>query len=340
MSASTKKSWWVTQPGALMNAQGGGVLTGLAGIVLGVLSLTYALAAGLVAMLGPTVGDLAVLGTLSAIAAVLGVALVSFGESYFARWFRASARTSVARMALAVRAAVAASLVVGFGATLTTWVASALKVDRSVVPDVGFPIASLVLVLALTVGGLLSQRLLRLEGLRWQRAAIGWAGFTALLLVTGLAFTGFAWFRTGDLALSVSFSGRWMGWTLSGSALAVLMAASARKRLSIWDGADRWRDATLTPDLRLVFADGSGSRAASAYFSGYSGPVVVMPTAAEAGSVFRGDGAPADGWVVPGTRAALEEAVRCSRAMAAVTVAAVALIATAPLAVWLVSLIG
>ncbi|MDP3214273.1 MAG: hypothetical protein Q8S73_09230, partial [Deltaproteobacteria bacterium] len=101
-----------------------------------------------------------------------------------------------------------------------------------------------------------------------------------------------------------------------------------------------WRDATVTPELRIVFADGSGDRPASEYFRGYAGPVVVMPTAEAAGAVFRGDGAPADGWLVPGTRAALEESVRCVRAMAHLTVAAVGLMAVAPLAVWLVSLVG
>jgi hypothetical protein len=43
---------------------------------------------------------------------------------------------------------------------------------------------------------------------------------------------------------------------------------------------------------------------------------------------------------VVGTRAALEESVRCVRAMAHLTVAAVGLMAVSPLAVWLVSLVG
>lgn len=43
---------------------------------------------------------------------------------------------------------------------------------------------------------------------------------------------------------------------------------------------------------------------------------------------------------VVGTRAALEESVRCVRAMAYLTVAAVGLMAVAPLAAWLVSWMG
>jgi len=341
MSASTRKSWWVTQPGALMSADsGGGAVAGVVGMLLGVPILVHALTLGIGA-LGVRVPVLAAFqGVGALIVGFIGVALTSFGERAFAGSINGHAGFSAGRVAVALRTALAAAMLLGVGAALAHvwgrragWAVSGDEAGDNVVAA----LAGLVVTLAVCVP--LSRKLVGLGVVRWQRPVNGWAGVTLLLVVVGLVVTAYACVSQGSLD-ALLLHGRWVLWTVAGSALAVVMAASARKQLSIWDGADRWRDATLTPDLRLVFPDGSGSRAASAYFNGYAGPVVVMPTAAEAGAVFRGDGAPADGWVVPGTRAALEEAVRCARAMAAVTVAAVALVATAPLAVWLVSLVG
>jgi hypothetical protein len=195
------------------------------------------------------------------------------------------------------------------------------------------------LVPALIGFGLLSRYLVGLGTVRTRPAVLAWAGTVAALsLVAGLAW------GASQLGLySVhGASTVWRGllWTGALSGLAAVLALVAQRRLAIWDHPERWREATVTPELRIVFADGSGDRPASEYFRGYAGPVVVMPTAEAAGAVFRGDGAPTDGWLVPGTRAALEESVRCVRAMAHLTVAAVGLMAAAPLAVWLVSLVG
>ncbi len=341
MSASTKKSWWITQPGALMNAPGGGALTGLAGMLIGVPTLVYALTLGIDA-LGTPEPVFAVFEWVGAlIVGAVGVSLTSFGERSFAGAFRGRGGLSAGRVAVALRTSLAAALLLGVGAALVH-ILGRRTIQGSITGDQtsdGVALAMMGLLAMLTVAVPLSRQLVRWGGLPWRRSVIAWAGVTALSLAVALAMTMYACLSQGTVD-SLLLNGRWMLWTLVGGATALLMAASVRKQLSIWDGADRWRDATLTPDLRLIFADGSGSRSASSHFNGYAGPVVVMPTAAEAGAVFRGDGAPADGWVVPGTRAALEEAVRCARAMAAVTVAAVALVATAPLAVWLVSLIG
>jgi hypothetical protein len=189
---------------------------------------------------------------------------------------------------------------------------------------------------ALLASYVFARPVARLAALPPRRAVVAWAGATAALVLAavvawGLSLTGFRSLAGADAA--------WRGilWTLLGSGLAASMALLAQRRLALWDHADRWRDATLTPDLGLVFADGSGSRQASTAFNGYAGPVVVLPTAEAVGSAFRGDGAPSDGWVVVGTKAALLESVQCARAAARITVAAVALMATAPLAAWLVS---
>lgn len=333
MSDSTSKSWWIRQPGEMMGSLDGS-LSGLFGLLFGVSLLTAALALGLRAVVAEDWFGAASKALGAGMLGFVGLHVAAWGEASVAGWFRDSRRTSTARVSLGARAAVLVSVLVAVGCEVAH-VYAGMGIGGG--PDDvsgGVGVAVTAMVPALVVGALLSRQLLRLDGVRGRRVVIGWAGFTALSVVGALVAASYFWFACGSLA-TLSAAGPRVLWTLVGSAVALAMAASARKRLAIWDGADRWREATLTPDLRLVFADGSGSRPASAYFSGYSGPVVVMPTAAEAGAVFRGDGAPADGWVVPGTRAALEEAVRCSRVMARVTVAAVALVATAPLAVWL-----
>lgn len=332
MSAGANASWWVRQPGELMGAREGS-LSGLFGLVIGVSLLTAAVGLGLRAMATPDWFEAAARVVGGGMLGFVGLHVVSWGEASVAGWFRDSGRTSTARVSLAARVAVSLAVLAGVGFELLRPLGRVGISPASDDLSGGAGASVAVLVPALVVGALLSRQLLRLDGVRWRRVVVGWAGFTALTLVAGLGATAYCWSAFGSLA-GLSLLGRQVLWTLAGSAIALTMAASAQKRLSIWDGAERWREATLTPDLRLVFADGSGSRPASAYFNGYSGPVVVMPTAAEAGAVFRGDGAPADGWVMPGTRGALEEAVRCSRLMARVTAATVAVLATVPLAAW------
>jgi hypothetical protein len=358
---------WLPHPGnALSPSKPGGWVVGFAGLLFGAPALSGGLGMLFGATRAPSVG--AALGQLFAGAvgvAIGGVLLVSGEGALGGASIEGLSRSRPVAM-LAARAALALAVVVGFvallghiglgyaqlfqasGASLYD-PAGALPVTNDAdwyrlsghgaAVRFGLAAAFWTLPPGLLVIGFASRLLPRLGAMRVRPAVMAWAGAVATLtLVAALAWgaSRLGWYTASGAAVV------WRGalWTLAGAGVTAALALLAQRRLAIWDHPERWRDATVTPDLRIVFADGSGARPASEYFRGYSGPVVVMPTAETAGSVFRGDGAPADGWLVPGTRAALEESVRCVRAMARVTVAAVGFIATAPMAAWLITLAG
>ena len=76
---------------------------------------------------------------------------------------------------------------------------------------------------------------------------------------------------------------------------------------------------------------------ASAVVGEYRGPVVVIPLGEQRKGVFRGDGAPDDGWTVPGTVATLRAASEASRLASSATILSVLCLALAPLAATLFS---
>lgn len=335
MGTSTKASWWITPPGALLDEQDGGLLSGSAAMVTGVLLMAYAFATALNVLMEPR--EPGAMLTFSFLSAAFGVPLILWGERYGARWFHDSRRTSVARMTLVVQLASRVSVLAALGAASVAWLGPLASQSPGKVIDAAVQAAIVALPLTLAIGALGVRRLLAVTSQTWRRLAAAGVAVAGLLLLLDLGLAAYARHRDHSLYL-LSQIETFTPWMIVGAGLALSMAVSARKQLSIWDGPERWRDATLTPDLRLVFADAAGARPASSHFVGYSGPVVVIPTAGEAGAVFRGDGAPTDGWVVPGTRASLDEAVRCARVMAWLTVATVAVVAVAPLAMLLASL--
>jgi hypothetical protein len=114
-------------------------------------------------------------------------------------------------------------------------------------------------------------------------------------------------------------------------ALSALMIAIARAAEHPWREPESWLDGAIGEGLTLTFANGAAPRQASSAFGAYRGPVVVIPLGAQRKGVFRGDGAPDDGWTVPGTVSTLRDAVRASRLATDATVLAVLCLATAAL---------
>ncbi|MDB4932198.1 MAG: hypothetical protein JWM10_4682 [Myxococcaceae bacterium] len=359
---------WIPHPGNLLTGDGGGgwFAAGF-GLVLGVPCVVAGLGAAFGVMRAPSPDVAAATVFMAVIEVAFGAVVLRASENYLVRSPFVTRRRSPALTLLAARAATALALFAGFTAMLAdvgrrpatfflAWGSSmfspgGVTSDGDRIVDafnwsatsghsghiaLGIAPALWLVLPALLASYLLSRPVARLASLPPRRAVVAWAGTTAALVA--IATVAWALSLVGLRSLPGA-DALWRGilWTLAGSGLAATMALAAQKRLALWDHADRWRDATLTADLRLVFADGSGSRPSSPHFNGYVGPVVVLPTADSAGSVFRGDGAPSDGWVVVGTKAALLESVQCAHATARITVAAVALMATAPLAAWLVS---
>lgn len=119
-----------------------------------------------------------------------------------------------------------------------------------------------------------------------------------------------------------------------------LMALVHRADTVPWTRPDTWRQASLEAGNVLRFADGGAARQAPDAFGGYVGPVVVIPLRESARGAFRADGAPDDGWTVPGTVASLREAVARSEHAALATLTAVFACAAAPLLAGLVGALG
>lgn len=89
---------------------------------------------------------------------------------------------------------------------------------------------------------------------------------------------------------------------------AVMLAVQQAERV-FWSAPESWRQAELMEGNLLRFEGGGAPRQAPDAFGGYTGPVVVIPASGSTRSVFRSDGAPDDGWTVPGTIDTLREAV-------------------------------
>ncbi len=124
------------------------------------------------------------------------------------------------------------------------------------------------------------------------------------------------------------------GWlTLAGLVLgmALTLVALQRLRLVPWSQPVSWLAARITADRWIRFAEGSAPRKASLEFGDWQGDVVVVPTADFPTGPFRGDGSPADGWVIPGTVSGLSAAVRTATIATDVYALAVLLVGLAPL---------
>lgn len=91
--------------------------------------------------------------------------------------------------------------------------------------------------------------------------------------------------------------------------LGALTPAVQRADLAPWSTPDAWKQAELGAGNVLRFADGGAPRQAPDAFGGYTGPVVVIALKQQERGAFRADGAPDDGWTVPGTLATVREAL-------------------------------
>lgn len=113
--------------------------------------------------------------------------------------------------------------------------------------------------------------------------------------------------------------------------LGALMFVVHRADLAPWSTPSTWQQATLGAGNVLHFANGGAPRQAPNAFGGYAGPVVVIALQEKARGAFRADGAPDDGWTVPGTLETVREAVARAEASALATVIAAFACAAAPL---------
>ncbi|MDP3218093.1 MAG: hypothetical protein Q8S73_28565, partial [Deltaproteobacteria bacterium] len=318
MNPSKESVWgrWLPHPGNLPTQRGsGGWALGVFGLLIG----TYFLLSGVGYVFGiarsPMVGAVAFAVGGGGVGAFFGALFLKAAEGALGGVSIAGLRRSRPVGLLVARASLLLALLVGFGRMLVHIACTADDVffaaggslyepgfvgPRDWLYDaVGWMETSghtssvlagtmtglVAFVPALIVFGLLSRYLVGLGTVRTRPAVLAWAGTVAALsLVAGVAW------GASQLGLySVhGASTVWRGllWTGALSGLAAVLALVAQRRLAIWDHPDRWRDATVTPELRIVFADGSGDRPASEYFRGYAGPVVVMPTAEAAGAVF------------------------------------------------------
>lgn len=114
--------------------------------------------------------------------------------------------------------------------------------------------------------------------------------------------------------------------------LGALMFTVHRADLGPWAKPESWKQAQLGAGNVLHFADGGAPRQAPDAFGGYTGPVVVISLQQQERGAFRADGAPDDGWTVPGTLATVREALARSEAAALATLITVFACALAPLA--------
>lgn len=119
-------------------------------------------------------------------------------------------------------------------------------------------------------------------------------------------------------------------------ALGALMFTVHRADLAPWAKPESWQQAELGEGNVLRFANGGAPRQAPDAFGGHLGPVVVIALQQQERGAFRADGAPDDGWTVPGTLATVREALARSEAAALAVVITVFACALAPFAAGLV----
>lgn len=129
--------------------------------------------------------------------------------------------------------------------------------------------------------------------------------------------------------------GPWMLAALASVAIAAYTVHVRNRQVAPWSTPATWRAAHIGEGRWIHFHDGAALRQASPFFERWQGDVVVVPTAGGDTGPFRGDGAPADGWVIPGTVASLTDAVRVSRAAGTALALAVLTAGAAPLVVTL-----
>jgi hypothetical protein len=115
-------------------------------------------------------------------------------------------------------------------------------------------------------------------------------------------------------------------------ALGALMFVVHRADLAPWAKPETWQQAELGEGNVLRFANGGAPRQAPDAFGGHLGPVVVISLQQQERGAFRADGAPDDGWTVPGTLATVREALARSEAAALAAVITVFACALAPFA--------
>jgi hypothetical protein len=105
-----------------------------------------------------------------------------------------------------------------------------------------------------------------------------------------------------------------------------------RADLAPWGTPEAWQQAELGEGNVLRFANGGAPRQAPDAFAGYVGPVVVIALQQQERGAFRADGAPDDGWTVPGTLDTVREALARSEVAALTTLLTAFTCALAPLA--------
>lgn len=193
--------------------------------------------------------------------------------------------------------------------------------------------------LALFALSLLSPRwtpqLARVAGWLAPRA-LALVAFIAALGAVSIAVAATRWNGLSSLpavALTARLSDALVSWVFGAGllALSALMLAVTRAAGQPWRDADAWLDGSIGEGRVLRFASGVAPRQASEVFGEYRGPVVVIPLGETRKGVFRGDGAPDDGWTVPGTIETLRDAVATSTLSAHATTLAVMCLATASL---------
>ena len=98
------------------------------------------------------------------------------------------------------------------------------------------------------------------------------------------------------------------------------MFVAQRADRAPWSAPETWLAASLEEGNMLRFANGAAPRQCPDSLSQHRGPVVVIPLGAARRGVFRGDGAPDDGWTVPGTLETVREGVVNADVAASATV--------------------
>jgi hypothetical protein len=114
--------------------------------------------------------------------------------------------------------------------------------------------------------------------------------------------------------------------------MGALMFIVHRADLAPWGTPEAWRQAELGEGNVLRFANGGAPRQAPDAFAGYVGPVVVITLQQLERGAFRADGAPDDGWTVPGTLDTVREALARSEVAALATLLTAFTCALAPFA--------
>jgi hypothetical protein len=136
--------------------------------------------------------------------------------------------------------------------------------------------------------------------------------------------------RLGDFLGRVRLPWTWPLAALLALAVGVLLSQRARGLERELGDPARWLQAELSEGW-LRFPNSAGRRRASPAVEAFQGPVVVIPVGTQGPASYRDDGAPPDGYVVPGTVEALREAHRACALAADVLLLAFTLLGAAPL---------